>query len=157
MNQNVTSVVRGTLFNSFIYKHRTVVIHIITGLLILLFTYASVSKLVDLKRFTWQLNNQPFPDFWTPFLIWAIPGIELIISAALMFERTRRIGMWASFALMTTFTIYVLLAVLKIFERVPCSCGGVLEKMGWAMHLYFNIFFTLLSLAGIFLMNRRKI
>jgi len=143
-------------FSSFIQKRRTVIVHIISALLILLFTYASFSKLVDVKTFTGQMNNQPMPNWMTPYLVWGVPSIEIVIVAALMLDRTRKIGMWASFLLMSAFTVYVSLAVFKVFDRVPCSCGGVLNKMGWTEHLYFNLFFNLISLWAIFLMRNRK-
>ncbi|MDQ2656909.1 MAG: hypothetical protein M3Y60_05770, partial [Bacteroidota bacterium] len=36
--------------------------------------------------------------------------------------------------------------------ELPCSCGGVLNSLGWKAHLVFNIVFTLLSIVGIMLM-----
>jgi putative oxidoreductase len=135
-------------------KRRLVFIHIISALLVLMFSYASFSKLVDVKTFTGQMNNQPFPNWMTPYLVWGIPTIELLIVAALLFDKTRKLGMWSSFLLMSAFTVYVSLAVFKIFDRIPCSCGGVLSKMGWMEHFYFNAFFTLLSLLGIYLIRK---
>ncbi len=137
-------------------KRRTLIIHIISSLLILLFSYASFSKLVDIKMFTRQMNNQPFPNWMPPYLVWGIPTIEILIVAALLFDKTRKIALWASFLLMSAFTVYVSMAVFKVFNRIPCSCGGVLSKMGWTEHFYFNIFFTLISLWGIYLIHKHS-
>ena len=63
---------------------RQVVLECITALLILLFLYASVSKFLDFKRFIDEMNNQPLPNSWTPFLVWGIPCLEIAISAALI-------------------------------------------------------------------------
>lgn len=156
MSQDITNQTRGNIFVSFAYKHRAVIANIITALLILLYTYASVSKLVDINKFTGQMNNQPMPNWMTPYLVWGIPGIELVVVGAILFDKTRRIGMWASLFLMSIFTIYVFLVVIKVFDRVPCSCGGVIEKMGWTEHLYFNLFFVFLSLIGIYVTNTRS-
>jgi len=41
---------------------------------------------------------------------------------------------------------------------MPCSCGGVLEKMSWSDHLVFNISFVILSLVALYfsISNRLK-
>src|SRR5690606_23761035 len=46
---------------------------------------------------------------------------------------------------MTAFTVYIYL-ILNYSPFVPCSCGGILEKMGWTEHLWFNIIITLLAI-----------
>jgi putative oxidoreductase len=140
--------------SKFLYMNKVAIITTICGLLILLFTYASFSKLVDMKSSIGQMNNQPMPNWMTPYLAWSIPIIEILIATALMFDQTRKLGLWASLILMTTFTIYVSLAVFNVFDKVPCSCGGVLKDLGWTEHLFFNIFFTCISLFGIYLMKK---
>jgi hypothetical protein len=50
---------------------------------------------------------------------------------------------------MTLFTIYIFI-LTHYSEYVPCSCGGVLQKMSWNQHQIFNMVFTGLALLGIF-------
>lgn len=133
---------------------RQVVLESISALLIMLFLYASVSKFLDFQRFIGEMNNQPLPNSWTPFLVWTVPSLEIAISVALIFERTRMAGFIASLALMTLFTIYAAAILLHFFEYVPCSCGGVIRKLTWPQHLVFNLFFVGLSVAGIILQRR---
>lgn len=133
---------------------RQVVLESISALLIMLFLYASISKFLDFQRFIGEMNNQPLPNSWTPFLVWTIPSLEIAISAALIFERTRMVGFIASLALMTLFTIYTAVILLHFFEYVPCSCGGVIRKLTWPQHLVFNLFFVALSVIGIILQRR---
>ena len=52
---------------------RKIIIEIISSLLILLFLYASISKWLAFKLFIGEMNNQPFPNWITPFLVWSIP------------------------------------------------------------------------------------
>nr|WP_276834881.1 MauE/DoxX family redox-associated membrane protein [Chryseobacterium cucumeris] len=47
-------------------------------------------------------------------------------------------GLIGSFVLMLIFTGYIALLLSKS-KNLPCSCGGILEKMSWNQHLYFNI------------------
>lgn len=134
---------------------RQVVLECIAALLILLFLYASVSKFLDFKRFIDEMNNQPLPNSWTPFLVWAIPLLEIAISVALLFEYTRLIGFYASLILMVLFTLYTGIILLHFFPYIPCSCGGVIRKLTWTQHLFLNLCFVSLSILGVILQRRK--
>jgi len=136
-------------------SRRQVFIECIAALLIMLFLYASLSKFLDFKIFRGDINNQPFPNSWTPFLIWFIPFTEIAIALALMAERTRLIGFYASLSLMCIFTVYTIFVLLHSFRYVPCSCGGVIKNLTWGQHLVFNLFFVILSVCGIALQRRK--
>ena len=134
---------------------RQVVLECIAALLILLFLYASVSKFLDFKRFIDEMNNQPLPNSWTPFLVWGIPCLEIAISAALLFEYTRLLALYASLVLMTSFTIYSIMIIAHFFPYVPCSCGGVIRKLTWPQHLVLNLFYVALSVLGLILQRSK--
>lgn len=136
---------------------RQVLLESISALLIMLFLYASVSKFLDFEHFRREMNNQPFPNEYTPFLIWAVPLTEIGISVSLLFERTRMIGLIASLILMTAFTIYAILILLHFFKYVPCSCGGVISKLTWHQHLVFNLFFDTISILAIVLQRHKSL
>ena len=133
---------------------RQVVLESISALLIMLFLYASISKFLDFNRFFGEINNQPLPKSWTPFIVWTVPSLEIAISVALIFERTRLVGFISSLALMTLFTIYAAAILLHFFAYVPCSCGGMISKLNWPQHLVFDLFFVALSVMGIILQRR---
>lgn len=133
---------------------RKIIIEIISSLLILLFLYASVSKWLAFKLFIGEMNNQPFPNWMTPFLVWSIPFIEVIIAAALIFEKTRVPALYASLFLMLAFTVYTVTILFHAFKYIPCSCGGVIRSLTWPQHLFFNLFFVGISLLGIILKRR---
>jgi hypothetical protein len=128
-------------------------IEIISFLLILLFGYAAVSKLLEYETFKVQLSNSPFISQFAGILAWALPIAEIFLVLTLVFTRMRLLGMYISLFLMTMFTAYIY-AMLKYSYYIPCSCGGVLSKMSWSTHLLFNILFVALSVAGIFLQTR---
>jgi hypothetical protein len=56
----------------------------------------------------------------------------------------RSIGLYLSFALMTLFSVYILV-ITNYSSNVPCSCGGILEKMTWNQHLIFNLAFLVFA------------
>jgi hypothetical protein len=133
---------------------RNTVVEIISSLLVLLFVYAAVSKLLDYQTFKVQLSKSPFITQFAGVTAWALPLGELLVAAALTFRLTRLLGLYASLFLMTMFTAYIW-AMLNYSYDVPCSCGGVLSKMGWKEHFWFNVGFTLLSFAGILIITAR--
>lgn len=135
---------------------RQVAFEAIAALLILLFLYAGISKFLEFDRFIGEMNNQPFPNSWTPFLVWTIPSLEIAIALALMFEHTRMTGLIASLILMTLFTLYTGSVLLHFFTYIPCSCGGVIRKLSWPQHMVFNLFFVALSVIGIILQRKRS-
>lgn len=134
---------------------KQVIIECIAALLILLFLYAGISKFIEFKTFIDQMNNQPLPNSWTPFLVWVIPLLEVSISISLIFEYTRLLGFWFSLILMSIFTIYTALVLFHFFPYVPCSCGGVIQKLTWPQHLILNLSYTTLSALGIYLRHRK--
>lgn len=123
-------------------KNKKLIIEIIIALLVLLFLHTALSKFIDFRGFKHDLDNQPFPATFTPFLKWFLPISELLIVAMLFFEKTRTIALYASLVLMTAFTIYTALVLFHVFAYVPCSCGGVVRYLSWPQHLVFNLFFV---------------
>lgn len=117
---------------------------------ILLFVYAAVSKLLDFENFRVQLGQSPLLGAYAEWIAWIIPLLELLIALALSFSKFRRIALLASYFLMVMFTAYIYI-ILNYSSFIPCSCGGVLEKMSWDEHLLFNVVFILLAVIGIFI------
>jgi hypothetical protein len=128
----------------------------ISLLLIILWIYAAVSKLVDYDLFIDQLKRQPLPA-WSPHLLsWALPTAEIITALLLCFESTRNYGMAASCIMLACFTIYTGLALSGAYGSIPCSCGGIFSFMQWKGHLLFNTAATIAAFAG-WKMNRKEI
>ncbi len=133
--------------------------HFVLGvayLYVLLFVYAAVSKLLDFETFTLQLTQSPLLSAYAGIISWLVPGVEILISIFLMIPRYRRVALYASFFLMVMFTAYIVI-ILNFSDFIPCSCGGVLEKLGWGQHLVFNIGFVLLGVFAIFLIHPQRI
>jgi len=125
----------------------------IAYLFVLLFIYAAVSKLLDFENFRVQLGQSPMLGAYAEFIIWAMPLLEILVAVALSIGRYRRTGLLASYILMVMFTAYIY-TILNYSSFVPCSCGGVLEKMSWNEHLIFNIVFIVLGLLGVFIASQ---
>lgn len=122
---------------------------------ILLFVYAAVSKALGFENFQVQIGQSPMLSAFADFVSVGIIIIEIIASVLLVFQKTRLIGLYLSFFLMVMFTTYIVI-ILNFSSFVPCSCGGVLEKMSWTEHLIFNVCFTILAALGVLLMKGFK-
>jgi hypothetical protein len=125
------------------------VIKIICVLLVFLFVYAAVSKLANWTTFVSDMNNQPFPSFLKPILVWAVPLTELTIVGLLIFDTTRLAGLYSSLVLMIAFSFYTAVVLLHFFTYVPCSCGGIIKNLSWGQHLVFNLFFVFIEFSAI--------
>jgi uncharacterized membrane protein YphA (DoxX/SURF4 family) len=129
-------------------KIQSLSLEFICLLYILLFVYAAVSKLLDFENFQVQLGQSPLLSAFAGLIAWLIPIIELILALLLFFPKWRLIALFAAFSLMVMFTAYIYI-ILNYSSFVPCSCGGILEKLSWTEHLIFNAVFLMLAAAGI--------
>lgn len=127
---------------------RRIIIEVICLLYVLLFVYAAVSKLLDFERFQVQLAQSPLLSAFASWVSWLVISIELLIVVLLIFPKTRIVALFGALSLMTMFTAYIFI-ILHYSSFVPCSCGGILEKMTWNAHLVFNIVFMFLALIAI--------
>ena len=126
---------------------------IISGILLLLFLYTSLSKLADHQTFKIVLSSSPLLKPVAGVIAWLLPVTEIAIAVILFIPVTREKGLKVSFVLLSVFTLY--LAYMVIFTpALPCNCGGVLQSLTWQQHIFFNLFFILLSLTGITLYKK---
>ncbi|WP_409574911.1 MauE/DoxX family redox-associated membrane protein [Sphingobacterium siyangense] len=115
-----------------------------------LFAYASFSKLSDFDVFVNNLDKSPFfTGLNTSLLAGLLIFGELIIMIFIFFEKTSQLGYFLSFLLFLLFTGYILL-IFKFSPYIPCSCGGLIDKLSWGQHIYFNILFMLISIVLFF-------
>jgi hypothetical protein len=122
---------------------------IISGLLILLFAYAAVNKLMEFGKFRNVLSDAPLIGNYAAFVAAAVPVAELIIVLLLMIPGTQKTGLSAATGLLMIFTVYLVFMVLTD-PHLPCSCGGVIQQLSWKQHIGFNIFFIALGIIAIY-------
>lgn len=120
------------------------------SLLIMLFIYAALSKLLTFSDFRQQLYNQNFSHRFAALLTYFLPAAEIVTAGFLSFKRTVLTGLILSAILLVAFTGYISLVMLHYWDRVPCSCGGILSHMSWTAHFIFNWCFLILNLIAIY-------
>lgn len=124
-------------------------------LLIFLFTYTDVTKLIDHSIFKSTLIHSPSISNYATVISWLIPALELSIVAMLAVDKYRKKGLQLSLLLMTGFTIYIAYMILYI-PNLPFSCGGILKELSWSNHLLFNRLLILLILVSLLSYTKHK-
>jgi hypothetical protein len=135
----------------------------VSYLLILLFGYTAFSKvefftdkhILDVERFKAAMLKSPVLQHHVNQLGYIIPATEIVICLLLLFNRTKLLGYYASFALLSMFTGYIVY-MFTHYPVLPCTCGGVISTLSWKNHLLLNIGFALLTLRAIYLTHTRK-
>lgn len=133
----------------------TILPSLIAYFFILLFCYASISKILDFENFQVQIAQSPLLSAYAGLTSYNVIIVELVIVIFLIIPRLRLAGLYASLGIMTAFTVYIYL-ILNYSDFVPCSCGGILEKMGWTEHLLFNIACVILSVVSIIILEKER-
>ena len=116
---------------------KQVIIKAVVSFFILLWVYAATAKLLDYESFSVQLGQSPLLSAYAGVLVWLVPLSEYVLSGLLLFPKTKKVGLYGSLCLMMAFTTYIII-ILNYADFVPCSCGGILESLGWTEHLIFN-------------------
>lgn len=126
------------------------------SLFILLFVYAAASKLFDYKLFQYQLQQQPLPEISIELLAWLIPLMELLTVGLLTIKKTSFLGIIFFVSLMSLFTFYIVFLLVNRGSHLPCSCGGIFNRLSWKHHLMVNIAFLLFGIHGIGINIRQR-
>ncbi|MFL9835552.1 MauE/DoxX family redox-associated membrane protein [Chryseobacterium terrae] len=119
----------------------------------LLFCYASVSKIMDFENFQVQIGQSPLLSAYAGVISYGVILVEVVIVIFLSIKKLRTIGLYGSTSIMSAFTIYIFL-ILNYSDFVPCSCGGILESLGWTEHLFFNLFCVIIGAIAVFISER---
>lgn len=125
-------------------------------LLILLWGYTGLDKILRWEESRKAFHNQTFPAELAEILAYAVPTIELLIALLLLFSVSRWWGYLSSILLLTVFTTYVGLIWVGAFPRVPCNCAGILESLGWEAHFWLNSVMIGISIIGLYFTKKAE-
>lgn len=128
-------------------------LNIISFLLALTFSYAAVSKAIDLPKFQVQLGQSTMLGFIAEPLSILVPVVEIALTVLIFIPRTRVVGFYSLLAMMTMFTTYIVI-IMNYSYHIPCSCGGILNSLGWKHHLVFNLVLCTLIVLAIVILER---
>ena len=134
-------------------KSKALIVDLVSYIFILLFVYTAISKFLTLSTFQNVLGHYPLLSGYTVFTSYAVPTVELIVALLLINPKTKMIGLYGSLILMSIFLVYVLFMIFTLGPNLPCSCGGIISKLSWKQHIWFN---SILILAATFAIKNYK-
>jgi uncharacterized membrane protein len=128
---------------------KDLIYELITGTFVLLFLYTGLSKILDFKNFEISMWFQHMPGWITLPMIYLLPGTEIIVAILLVSGKSRVVGLYIFLLMMTGFSLYVGGALLQLYPKAPCACGGVIKSLGWGPHFLLNLLFAGLALLAL--------
>jgi len=127
---------------------REFMVTIIRWICMALFLYTAYAKSIGHNQFLAGLSIvQLIHGFATP-ISFLVPFFELVIALLLLHPKTATIGLYGFISAMGLFTLYIV-GVLIWEKDLPCHCGGIIERLSWKQHIWFNIGFILLAIFAI--------
>jgi len=132
---------------------RQIIVQLIAAVLIFLFAYAALSKLLNFKTFSFTLGQMPVIGSYASPATVLIPAMNLLAVLLLLVPRTRRAGLFYSLALLTGYTGYIAYVLLS-FQQLPCSCNGIVPWLSWPQHLWLNLIIVALVITSLLLSKR---
>lgn len=128
---------------------RILVADIISGLMLLLFLYTSLSKFRDRNIFQFVMEQSSLLKPIGHILSWLVPSVEMILAVFLFIPATRIKGLYLSAILLFMFTVYLLYMItFNTGERI-CNCGGIISDLSWNKHIILNVGLIIGSIAGL--------
>jgi hypothetical protein len=113
-----------------------------------LFLYTAYAKIVDHDRFFKGLTRVHLIGAFAVFISFAVPVIEIIVALLLLIPQTAKLGLYSFIAVMSLFTIYIV-SVMIWEKKLPCHCGGAIEKLNWSQHIWFNLAFIVIAIIAL--------
>jgi len=135
--------------------NRSAFIEIISVLYISMFIYTALSKWSDYDMTREQMALMPLITPVAHIIVWLLPATEIALSLLIFFNRTRKIGLYASVILMILFTVYIAY-MMMYYPTLPCSCGGFLNALSWTGHIIFNSVYIVLGVIALVLLNKER-
>ncbi len=141
-----------TIHNRFktqgIHNRYQMVVEVISALLLLLFLYTALSKIMTYNAFVAALKDIPLIGIHASIIAWLIPAAELIIALLLFLPAARLSGLFVSLFSLLLFTGYLLYMIVYA-PTLPCNCGGVINSFTWKQHILFNLIFIAINIVAL--------
>jgi len=117
-----------------------------------LFVYTAYAKIIDHDRFLKGLTRVHIITGFAVIISFLVPLVEIIIALLLLIPRTAKAGFYCFTTIMTVFTIYIISAMIWE-KKLPCHCGGAIEKLSWSQHIWFNLAYISIAIFALWLIK----
>jgi len=122
--------------------------------LTILFLYTGISKVIDYDIEKQQLLLSPVLRPVASWIALLLPLIEVIVAVLLFLPKWRRLGLYSALLLLSIFSGYII-TIFSFNQKIPCSCGGIIDFLSWKTHLILNFFLIAALIIAIYLIRSR--
>ncbi|MBO0353532.1 hypothetical protein J0656_05835 [Muricauda ruestringensis] len=121
-------------------NNRTSVIYTIVLLLSMFLMYTGLTKVWEGDLFYHNIIDSPIFGGESMALVtsWVFPFLEILTAMALLWSKTRRLGLFMDLGLFLAITIY-LVSNIYFSESIPCTCRTFFSMLDWQGHLYLTL------------------
>ncbi|MGS2763798.1 MauE/DoxX family redox-associated membrane protein [Sinomicrobium sp. M5D2P9] len=133
-------------------KYRTSVIYTIALLLSMLLMYTGLTKIWEGDLFYHNIIDSPIFGGETTALVvsWLFPFLEILTAMALLWPKTRQLGLFMALGLLLIITTYIV-ANVYFSETIPCTCRTFFSALDWQGHLYLTLGCLVITVLAIIL------
>jgi hypothetical protein len=129
-----------------IFKLTSTFKYIFSSILVFIYLYSGLEKIIDFEKFVSTLSKSPFiPYELVKLTAVLIIIIEILLVIFISSSKFKLYGFLISFLLLLLFESYIVLMIIYS-PYLPCSCGGFIEYLSWNQHIIFNMILMILSL-----------
>lgn len=124
-------------------------------LLLLMWAYTFVSKLIDFDTFERQINGAYLLSALGSALPYVLQILHLSIVVLLIKKSWRKIGLITSLFILLIYTAY-LVYILKFAPTIPCSCISLFRGWNWDDQLWINLAVITLNIIGLIMFSFKR-
>lgn len=129
-------------------RFRDILIFLICLICLVLFLCTAYDKVIDHQRFYEGLSRVAVIGYLALYISWLVPAAEVLTAILLILPWTYKWGLYGFSGLMLLFTCYIVSMVLWA-KKLPCHCGGAIEKLSWTQHIWFNLGFIAIAICAL--------
>lgn len=136
-------------------RKKNLITEIIIFLLLLMWAYTFVSKVLDFDTFRRQINGAYLLSSLGSPLPYLLQVLHLSLVVLLIKKSWRKIGLITSLSLLVLYTGY-LIYILKFAPSIPCSCISLYSGFIWEDQLLVNFAVMVLNIIGLIMFSFKR-
>ncbi|WP_394332499.1 MauE/DoxX family redox-associated membrane protein [Chryseobacterium kwangjuense] len=136
-------------------RTKNLIAEIVIFLILLMWAYTFVSKVLDFDTFRRQINGAYLLSSLGSPLPYILQVLHLSLVVLLIKKSWRKIGLITSLSVLLLYTGY-LIYILKFAPSIPCSCISLYSALNWNDQLLINLAVLLLNIIGLIMFSFKR-
>lgn len=136
-------------------RTKNLIAEIIIFLLLLMWAYTFVSKVLDFDTFRRQINGAYLLSSLGSPLPYLLQVLHLSLVVLLIKKSWRKLGLITSLSVLLLYTGY-LIYILKFAPSIPCSCISLYSALNWNDQLLINLAGLVLNIIGLIIFSFKQ-